>query len=123
MLQSIIVMLPIGIAVALSSVPILATIVLLLSTQRAKSSVPFLIGWVLGMVGVVVFFTLTAQLLPASRSPRRPDTVIGVLEIIVGAALLVLAVIEWINARRHPSATMPKWLSKVDSIGPWQALG
>lgn len=123
MLQAIGHMLPIAIAVALSSVPILATIVILLSPKRQQSSVPFLLGWVLGIAAVVLFFTLTAQLLPAARSPRRPDTVIGTLEIIVGAALVVLAVFEWVGARRHPSTTMPKWLNTVDSLGPWAAFG
>lgn len=115
--------LPIAIAVALSSVPILATIVILLSPKRTTSAVPFLIGWVLGIFLVVVVFTLTAQFLPAARSPRRPDTVIGTLEIIVGAAIIALAVVEWIRARRHPSATMPKWLKAADSFGPWAAFG
>ena len=123
MLQAIVHILPIAIAVALSSVPVLATIVILLSPKRTTSSVPFLIGWVLGIFLVVVLFTLTAQFLPAARSPRRPDTVIGTLEIIVGAAIIVLAIIEWFVARRHPSATMPSWLKAADKLGPWAAFG
>jgi hypothetical protein len=123
MLEAILHVLPISVAVALSSVPILATIVILLSPKRAQSSVPFLIGWVLGMLVVVVFFMLTAQAVPTPRSPRRPDTVIGTLEIIVGAAIAAIAVLEWIRARRHPSTTMPKWLEAVDSFGPWSAFG
>jgi hypothetical protein len=123
MLQAIGHMLPISIAVALSSVPILATIVILLSPRRTTSSVPFLIGWVLGIALVVTIFTLTAQFLPTARSPRRPDTVIGTLEIIVGVAISALAVFEWIRARLHPSDTMPKWLSKIDSMGPLAAFG
>lgn len=123
MLEGIVHILPIAIAVALSSVPIMATIIILLSPKREQSSIPFLVGWVLGIALVVIFFTLTAQFVPTSRSPRRPDTVIGTLEIIVGALIALLAVLEWFRARRDPSTKMPKWLNAVDSLGPWPAFG
>ena len=49
MLQAIGHILPIALAVAISSVPIMATILILLSPKRAQSAIPFLIGWVLGI--------------------------------------------------------------------------
>ena len=60
--------LPFAVAVALSSVPIMATIFILLSPNRSRSSLPFLIGWVLGIAVVVTLCTLGAQAIP---SPRR----------------------------------------------------
>lgn len=116
-------LLPIALAVALSSVPIMATILILLSPRRSQSALPFLIGWVLGLAVVVSACTLFAQLIPASRSPRRPETAIGTAEILVGLTLIVLALIAWRRARRNPSTAMPKWLSAVGSFGPWAAFG
>ena len=47
-------LLPIAVAVAVSSVSIMATILILLSPKRNHSAIPFLIGWVVGMAGVVI---------------------------------------------------------------------
>ena len=116
-------LLPIALAMAISSVPIMATILILLSPKRSASAVPFLIGWVLGIAVVVTICTLGAQAVPAARSSRRPDTAIGIAEMLVGAALITGAVITWVRARRNPSTVMPKWLNAVGSFGPWPAFG
>ena len=115
--------LPIALAVAISSVPIMATILILLSPKRAVSSIPFLVGWVLGIAIVVTICTLGAQAVLASRSPRRADTAVGVGEILVGLALVVISIVAWVRVRRNPSTTMPRWLNAVGSFGPWSAFG
>ena len=115
--------LPIALAVAISSVPIMATILILLSPKRAQSAVPFLIGWVLGIVSVVTICTHRAQVIPASRSPRRPETTIGIAEILVGAHARRDRDRLVDRARRNPTDAMPKWLSAVGSFGPWSAFG
>lgn len=116
-------LLPIALAVAISSVPIMATILILLSPKRAQSAIPFMVGWILGIATVVSICTAFAQLIPTSRSPRRPETVIGVAEILVGLALIVIAIIEWRRTRRNPATAMPKWLNAVGSFGPWSSFG
>ena len=123
MLQAIGHILPIALAMAISSVPIMATILILLSPKRTTSAVPFLIGWVLGIAVVVTICSLFAQLIPTARSSRRPETAIGIGEIIVGGALVVIAIIAWYRARRNPSTAMPKWLNSVGSLGAWPAFG
>jgi hypothetical protein len=115
--------LPIALAVAISSVPIMATILILLSPKRGRSALPFLIGWVLGIAAVVWACTLFAQLIPTARSSRRPETAIGIAEILVGLTLVVVGIIAWRRAVKNPSTAMPKWLSAVDSFGPWAAFG
>ena len=111
--------LPIALAVAISSVPIMATILILLSPKRGRSALPFLIGWVLGIAAVVSACTLFAQLIPTTRSSRRPETAIGIAEILVGLTLVVVGILAWRRAVKNPSTAMPKWLSAVDSFGPW----
>lgn len=122
MLQAIGHILPIALAVAISSVPIMATIVILLSPKR-ESAAPFLVGWVLGMVLLVVICTVSTQAVPTPRSSRQPDVAVGVGEMIVGAGLIVIAIVSWRRARRNPVQEMPAWLGKVESIGPWSAFG
>jgi hypothetical protein len=107
-------LLPIAVAVAFSSVPITVTILILLSPNRNRAALPFLVGWVTGVAAVIILSALFASALPAP--PRRgPDTVTAVLEMMVGAALIVLGVI---NLRRGAQdAGVPHWLSRVDSFG------
>ncbi|GAA1994633.1 GAP family protein [Microbacterium pumilum] len=115
--------LPIALAVAISSVPIMVTILILLSPNRARSAPLFMIGWVIGLILVVSVCTLVAELIPTARSPRRPDTAIGIVEIIVGLAMIVLAVVSWLRSRRAETPAVPKWLSSEKSLRPWQAFG
>jgi hypothetical protein len=110
-------LLPIAVAVAFSSVPITVTILILLSPNRNRAALPFLVGWVIGVAAVVVLSTLFASTLPQPR--RGPDPAIVVLWIVIGAALIVLGVI---NLRRgsqseNKSTGLQGWLSRVDSFG------
>ena len=123
MLQAIGHILPIALAVALSSVPLMATIVILLSEKREASAAPFLIGWVLGMAALVFICTISTQAVPTPRSSRQPDTAVGVGEMLVGAALIVIGIVSWRRARKNPVDSMPAWLDKLSSIGPWSAFG
>jgi hypothetical protein len=109
-------LLPIAVAVALSSVPITVTILILLSPNRNRAALPFLVGWVTGVAAVIVLSGLFASALPAP--PRRgPDPVTAVLMMMVGAALIVLGVINLRRSSRSEGTGVPRWLAKVDSFG------
>ena len=112
--------LPIAVAVALSSIPIMATILILLSPNKRRSSLMFLIGFVLGLTVTVVAFTVLAQL---ATPPRRSQETIGISLIVIGSALVVFAIIVWRRGAGRPSTGIPKWLSAAESMGPWSAFG
>jgi hypothetical protein len=115
--------LPIALAVALSSVPIMATIFILLSSNRSRSALPFMIGWVLGLFVVVSLSALAAQLVPAPRGPRRPEPAVGAIEILVGLALVVLGILSLRRARRASVPAMPKFFDGQRKLGPWESFG
>jgi Sap, sulfolipid-1-addressing protein len=115
-------LLPIALAVAVSSVPITLTILILLSPKRNRVAIPFLIGWVVGMAVVVVISALGANALPI-RSIRTSQKAIGIAEIIVGIGALVIAVLSWRRAARGSAARRSRWLDSVDRLGPATALG
>ncbi|RZU65615.1 Sap-like sulfolipid-1-addressing protein [Microterricola gilva] len=123
MLQAIGHILPIALAVAISSVPILATVVILLSPERSRTAIPFLIAWVIGIIVVVSVCTIGAHLVPTPTGPRKQDDAVGVAEIVAGLALGVTAVVSWRRSRKHPEAAMPKWLNKVESLHPRAVFG
>lgn len=109
-------LLPIAVAVAVSSVPITVTILILLSPNRNRAALPFLVGWVTGVAAVIILGALFASALPTP--PRRgADTVTAVLEMMVGAALIVLGVINLRRGAQSKDAGVPHWLSRVDSFG------
>ncbi len=115
--------LPIAVAVAFSSVPITATILILLSPKRNISGAAFLIGWVAGLTLVVSAAAFGAEALPIT-SLRTQQSAFGIAEIVIGAALVVLGIVSGIRAVRHPSTAQgAKWLSAVKSFGPRPSFG
>jgi len=114
---------PIAIAVAFSTMPILAAIVILLSPYGSRSAIPFLIGWVGGMFALALLMTALSQFLPESRLPRRTDRTIGWLEIAVGAALILVGVWTLLRSRKRSQHTIPKWMNSIEKLGPWSSFG
>jgi hypothetical protein len=114
--------LPIAVAAALSSVPILVIMSILLSPNKRRSGLAFLIGWIAGIALAVVTFTALAHVIPAVP-PRRSQVVIGVSLIFIGLALIISTIVVWRRATRTQGAGMPRWLSAADALGPWPALG
>src|SRR3981189_1434350 len=94
--------LPLAVAFALSSIPIMATILILLSKNRNRSSIPFLIGWILGIALILFLLFGLAQAVPGTV-PKSSQVVIGSVLIVVGVALIALSIINWMRGRRNPS--------------------
>ena len=115
-------LLPIAVAVAISSVPITATIMILLSPNQRRSSLPFLIGWILGIAAMIVIFPLGAAAIPA-RATAHPQEILAIAQIVIGLALEAFALILWRRSAEQPSQELPRWLRAVGSLRGWQALG
>lgn len=115
--------LPLALGVAISPIPIIAAILMLLSPKARVTSVGFLIGWVAGIVIAVVVFTLLSSVLPAN-DPDASKPVIGVIQLVLAALLLLLAVKQW-RARPHAGEApeLPKWMRAIDSVKFGSALG
>jgi threonine/homoserine/homoserine lactone efflux protein len=115
-------LLPLAVGVAISPIPIIAVILMLLSKQAGKTSLGFLLGWLVGLVGVVVVvLVLVGQ---ANNTSTGPSTVSSVLKLVFGALILLLAARQW-QQRPGPgeTASMPKWMTAIDSFTFAKALG
>lgn len=114
--------LPLAVGIAISPIPIIAVILMLLSPRAKGASVGFMIGWVAGIVVAIVVFTLLSSVIPQRSSGGLSAG--GVIKIIFGVLLLFLAFRQW---RGRPAkgeqATMPKWMSAIDSMTAAKALG
>ena len=108
-------------AAALSTVPITATIFILLSERRNATALPFLSGWVLGTAAGLTLATLATQALPSR--PRQLDSFVGTLEILVGSALVVLGLVTLLRRTRTSTTQRPSWIEGIGSFGRVPALG
>ena len=108
--------LPLALGIAISPIPIIAAILMLLSPKARGTSVGFLIGWVLGIVVAVVVFTLLSGLIPAS-DPNAAKPIAGTIKIVLGALLLLLALRQWRSRPKNgEAAALPKWMGAIDSM-------
>ncbi|HEX5587416.1 MAG TPA: GAP family protein, partial [Acidimicrobiia bacterium] len=101
--------LPMAVGVAISPIPIIA-VVLMLVTPRARVNGPmFVLGWIVGLAAVGVIVLAIAGGAEASSS----DSTSGVawVKLLLGVGLLSVAMRQW-RGRPHPGeeAPMPKWM-------------
>ena len=115
-------LIPLGVAAAVSTVPILVTILILLSNNRNRSALPYLIGWVVGTLFLVTVGTIAASSLPEPR-PRQPDTIVGALEILLGVGLVSLGILAFRRRQERASGQEPKWAQAVGAFGAGRSLG
>ena len=114
--------LPFALGVAISPVPIIA-VVLMLVTPRARSNGPaFVVGWLLGLsiVGTIVLVVAP----DGTSDSGGPATWVSTLKLGLGVLLLLLALKQW-HSRPHEGeqAPTPKWMGAIDGFTAPKALG
>jgi threonine/homoserine/homoserine lactone efflux protein len=115
--------LPLALGIAISPVPIIAAILMLLSPKAKGTSVGFMLGWVLGIVIAVVAFTLLSTFIP-EQDPDASKPIAGTIKILLGAGLLFLALRQW-RSRPKPGeeAALPKWMAAIDTMTAGRGFG
>jgi threonine/homoserine/homoserine lactone efflux protein len=114
--------LPLAIGIAISPIPIIAAILMLLAPKAKGTSVGFMLGWIVGILVSVTVFTLLSAVVPSDdgsgSSPIR-----GIIQVALGAALVVLAIRQWLS-RPKPGeeATLPKWMAAIASMTAGKAF-
>jgi threonine/homoserine/homoserine lactone efflux protein len=115
--------LPLAIGVAISPLPIVAMVLMLVTAHGRANGPAFLVGWFIGLavVGTVVF--LVADGADASDE-GAPATWVSILQLLLGAGLLLVALKQW---RSRPAegeeAPAPKWMGALDGFTAVKALG
>ena len=80
--------LPLAVGIAISPIPIIAVILMLLSPRAKGTSLGFMIGWIAGIVVAIVVFTLLSSVIPQNKAGGG-SPVAGVIKIIFGVAAVV----------------------------------
>lgn len=131
-----------ALGIAISPLPILGVVIMLLSPKGMRAGAGFAIGWLAGVGFAVVGFSLLSALLP-DRSDEQASTAFGLAPLILGALLVVVGVVQMRRKRSvdgpddntGPDAStpgveeaitdvesLPRWLSAVDNLTPTRSL-
>jgi hypothetical protein len=109
-------LIPLALGVALSPLPVLALLLMLMSRDELRNGRAFAAGWIGALVGVATASTLVGIHVRASDPPRA----IRVAELVTGLILLLAAGIAW--RRRRTALRAPRWLLAADAISPMGAF-
>lgn len=115
--------LPLALGIAISPIPIIAAILMLLSPKARGTSVGFLLGWLVGIIVTVTVFTLLSSVLPAPTSDSS-QPIKGTIQLVLAVLLLLLAVRQWRGRPRGDAEpALPKWMQAIDSMTAVKGLG
>jgi hypothetical protein len=114
---------PMAVGVAISPIPIIAVILMLVTRQARVNGPAFVLGWLIGLsiIGILVIGVAGGV---GASSGGVPATWILVLEFVFGLLLLLVSVRQF-RSRPHAgeTAAMPKWMGAIEGFTPARALG
>jgi hypothetical protein len=112
-----------AIGVAISPIPIIAVILMLLSKRAGVNSLAFCAGWIIGVAGATAVVIAVSGAI-GTNSDGGASHGTSTVKLVLGIALLLLARRNWAK-RPAPgeSATLPKWLQAIEGITPIKAGG
>jgi len=113
-----------AVGVALSPLPIVGVILMLLSPKARVNGPAFVIGWLAGMALVIGLILVFADPSDLTDSDDAPSTTAGIIYLALGVLLLLLAAKQWKSRPREGAEpVMPKWMAGIDKVTPLVALG
>ncbi|MFD4440077.1 GAP family protein [Nocardia sp. NPDC058519] len=112
-------LLPLAVGVAISPIPIVAAILMILSKNAGGAAKGFAVGWVAGILVVTVVVTLLAGSLGDSAA-KEPSAVVSWIKIVLGALLVLLAVKQW---QSRSDTAVPAWMQAIDTLTVVKAAG
>ena len=115
-------LLPVALGVAISPMPVIAAILMLLSPRAGAASVMLLVGWVVGITVVVTFAAVVMA--PDSSQANDPSTLASVLKLLLGTVAVLIGVRQWGKRPRDgETPPVPSWMGAIDEVTPLKAFG
>ena len=110
-----------AVGVAISPLPIVAVVLMLVSARGRANGPAFVAGWCAGLGAVgAILLTVAAGIGPTSQG--EPATWVDVLQLVLGLLLIAVSARQW-RGRPHDGAAAPtpKWMGALDRFTPVKA--
>jgi threonine/homoserine/homoserine lactone efflux protein len=116
-------LLPFAVGVAISPMPIVAVVLMLVTPQARTNGPSFLLGWIVGVAGAGAILLALAS--PSNASDEgAPAHWVSWLKLLLGVLLVLVALKEWKGRPREgDELATPKWMGALDGFTPAKALG
>jgi len=112
--------LPIALGVAASSMTILALMILLMTPRALPNAYSFLLGWFVGLFLVGGLVLISPGL---NEYTSGPTPAAGWIRIGLGSLFFLISLIISKDLPKRGQVTAPpRWMEKVDTYGPFQAM-
>jgi Sap-like sulfolipid-1-addressing protein len=114
--------LPLAVGAAISPVPIIASVLLLLTPRGSATGTAYVVGWLLGLIALGAIILLIAH--PAGASSNgMPATWVSLLELALGILVLLAALGQWRSRPRGDAEPpTPKWMGTIESFNVGKAF-
>ena len=108
----------IALGIALQPFRLSAFILILSTKDGAKKGLGFILGWLTSLVLVIAIVVLITGGRPV-RLLTVPSTVMLIIKLVLGIALIVFAAVQW--RQRNRARRTPAWVARLDTMSPWAA--
>src|SRR3954452_2508722 len=105
-------MLPLAVATAVSPLPLLVLVVVLLTPRAVPNGLAFALGWAASLLTVGA---VTVAVVGAGAGIDGRSVLVSAMEVLVGLGLVLLAFRQWGRRPRGDAGTVPPgWLLAAD---------
>jgi threonine/homoserine/homoserine lactone efflux protein len=116
-------MLPSAVGVAISPMPIVAVVLMLVTPRGRVNGLAFLLGWLVG-IGLVGTIVLSVAGGVDATEGSQPATWVSWLELVLGLLLLLAGIKQWRSRpARGEEAPTPGWMQALDRFSSPKAAG
>lgn len=112
-------LLTLGIAIAISPLSIVAVILMATAGKGRTNGTAFILGSYTFAVLFVSALVVVGRAAGTDDGEPGPRITIGIIEIVLGLGLLVLAILQW---RKRSHKGTPKWMDSLDKLSMGKAF-
>ena len=112
-----------AIGIAISPVPIISVIIILLTSKARSNSIAYISGWFVGLVGVILLGIGLALLWQRTLTFDSPHSDSTIYFLLGGAFFLMFVFTLWQQPKVDDEDELPAWADKLEELTPIYGFG